>query len=221
MFSTGFDVLTTNTSPLDPVTSTVTKKTIYHLGKVHLLRQGGGGGLQMKILSGGSENFYTPEGGGGALKKLLRFFYCFHEGCTILNTWGKLGYKHLHLPNYRTAGGWRWLRKFVYFKTKTWHHHHTNRMVFNSTIVCATQLYHLAYRYTKCSLSNIYTLVHPKKFQRLEMLKLFITKWPHWFNKISKPANGSYKNDDSVTRNFTVCFSLGVRSNVQTYYFAA
>ena len=32
------------------------------------------------------------------------------------------------------------------------------------------------------------------------MLKLFIIK-PHWFNKISKSANGNYKNDDSVTRN--------------------
>ena len=27
---------------------------------------------------------------------------------------------------------------------------------------------------------------------------------PHWFNKISKSANGNYKNDDSVTRNFSL-----------------
>ena len=28
--------------------------------------------------------------------------------------------------------------------------------------LCATQLYHVVYRYNKCSLSNYYTLVHPK-----------------------------------------------------------
>ena len=29
-------------------------------------------------------------------------------------------------------------------------------------MTCATQLYHVVYRYNKCSLSNYYTLVHPK-----------------------------------------------------------
>ena len=29
-------------------------------------------------------------------------------------------------------------------------------------MTCATQLYHAVYRYNKCSLSNYYTLVHPK-----------------------------------------------------------
>ncbi len=52
------------------------------------------------------------------------------------------------------------------------------------------------------------------------MPNLFIIK-PHFFNKISKTANGNYKNDYSVTKNFTVCFSLDVRSIVQTYYFTA
>ena len=48
----------------------------------------------------------------------------------------------------------RGLRIFVYFKTNTWHHH-TDQMVFNSVnnlMTCATQLYHVVYRYNKCSL---------------------------------------------------------------------
>ena len=32
----------------------------------------------------------------------------------------------------------------------------------NNLMTCATQLYHVVYRYNKCSLSNYYTLVHPK-----------------------------------------------------------
>ena len=32
----------------------------------------------------------------------------------------------------------------------------------NNSMTCATQLYHVVYRYNKCSLSNYYTLVHPK-----------------------------------------------------------
>ena len=32
----------------------------------------------------------------------------------------------------------------------------------NNLMTCATQLYHVVYRYKKCSLSNYYTLVHPK-----------------------------------------------------------
>ena len=32
----------------------------------------------------------------------------------------------------------------------------------NNLMTCATQLYHMVYRYNKCSLSNYYTLVHPK-----------------------------------------------------------
>ena len=32
----------------------------------------------------------------------------------------------------------------------------------NNSMTCATQLYHMVYRYNKCSLSNYYTLVHPK-----------------------------------------------------------
>ena len=32
----------------------------------------------------------------------------------------------------------------------------------NNLMTCATQLYHVVYRYIKCSLSNYYTLVHPK-----------------------------------------------------------
>ena len=31
----------------------------------------------------------------------------------------------------------------------------------NNLMTCATQLYHVVYRYNKCSLSNYYTLVHP------------------------------------------------------------
>ena len=48
----------------------------------------------------------------------------------------------------------------------------------NNLMAFATRLYHVVYRYNKCSLSNYYTLVHPKKFQKLEMLKLFIAKPP-------------------------------------------
>ena len=32
----------------------------------------------------------------------------------------------------------------------------------NNLMTCATQLYHVIYRYNKCSLSNSYTFVHPK-----------------------------------------------------------
>ena len=32
----------------------------------------------------------------------------------------------------------------------------------NNLMTCATQLYHVVYRYNKCCLSNYYTLVHPK-----------------------------------------------------------
>ena len=32
----------------------------------------------------------------------------------------------------------------------------------NNFMTCATQLYHVVHRYNKCSLSNYYTLVHPK-----------------------------------------------------------
>ena len=32
----------------------------------------------------------------------------------------------------------------------------------NNLMTCATQLYHVVYRYNKCSLSNYYTLVYPK-----------------------------------------------------------
>ena len=32
----------------------------------------------------------------------------------------------------------------------------------NNLMTCATQLYHVVYRYNKRSLSNYYTLVHPK-----------------------------------------------------------
>ena len=32
----------------------------------------------------------------------------------------------------------------------------------NNLMTCATQLYHVVYRYNKCSLSNHYSLVHPK-----------------------------------------------------------
>ena len=32
----------------------------------------------------------------------------------------------------------------------------------NNLMTCATQLYHVVYRYNKCSLSNYYILVHPK-----------------------------------------------------------
>ena len=32
----------------------------------------------------------------------------------------------------------------------------------NNLMTCAPQLYHVVYRYNKCSLSNYYTLVHPK-----------------------------------------------------------
>ena len=32
----------------------------------------------------------------------------------------------------------------------------------DNLMTCATQLYHVVYRYNKCSLNNYYTLVHPK-----------------------------------------------------------
>ena len=32
----------------------------------------------------------------------------------------------------------------------------------NNLMTCATQLYHVVYRYNKCNLSNYYTLVHSK-----------------------------------------------------------
>ena len=32
----------------------------------------------------------------------------------------------------------------------------------NNLMTCATQLYHVVFRYNKCSLSNYCTLVHPK-----------------------------------------------------------
>ena len=40
----------------------------------------------------------------------------------------------------------------------------------NNLMTCPTQLYHIVCRYNKCSLSNYYTVVHPKNFQKLEML---------------------------------------------------
>ena len=49
----------------------------------------------------------------------------------------------------------------------------------NNLMTCANLIYHVVCRYNKCSLSNYYTLLHPKNaLENLEMLKLFIIR-PH------------------------------------------
>ena len=40
--------------------------------------------------------------------------------------------------------------------------HRSDGFQLNNLMTHATQLYHVVYRYNKCSLSNYYTLVHPK-----------------------------------------------------------
>ena len=87
----------------------------------------------------------------------------------------------------------------------------------DSLVTCATKLYHMVYRYNKCSLSNYYTLFHPLlKTSKIRNAQPFFIIKPHCFNKISKSANGNYKNDYSVTINFIVWFLLDVRLIVQT-----
>ena len=59
-------------------------------------------------------------------------------------------------------GGGRVAPKICILQSQHMTSSYRSQMVFNNLITCATQLCLVVDRYNKCSLSNYYTLVHPK-----------------------------------------------------------
>ena len=60
----------------------------------------------------------------------------------------------------------------------------------NNLMTCATQLYHMVYRYNKCSLSDYDTLVHPKN--ALENFKI-------------RNAQTFYNKTTLIQQDFKIC----------------
>ena len=103
-------------------------------------------GLMVAVLTESSSNMTRGGGGGedieGGLRKLLDTRRGGSEKIVAL---GGGAPKICILQNQHMTSSYR-----------------SDGFQLNNLMTCATQLYHVVYRYNKCSLSNYYTLVHPK-----------------------------------------------------------